>query len=254
MCSASPKHLTPRPSGAAEWDPALPPNKKPAPSPQSCRPWALGTSAGGATWIVGIPQPPNQPAPRTKLTLHSLQLVLYTLQLLGQLIACRLAKAGCKCDTGGGHPHAVTHSPAPAQPFLWRSMVLRGARTQLALTRSAGTASPHPGVRPGANSLEKEDPTHIHVWSALPVKRAVATRNVIAIPGPSSTRPQSCSGPGAEPVQGSQRSSSPPQPNSCCWPGLYGCCWEEMLLYSPAPSSSGLLHGVCSHREGRQLP
>lgn len=50
----------------------------------------------------------KQPAPRTKLALHSLQLIPYMLQLLGQLITCRLARTGCKCDAGGGHPQTVS--------------------------------------------------------------------------------------------------------------------------------------------------
>lgn len=44
------------------------------------------------------------------------------------------------------------------------------------------------------------------------------------------------------------------QPNSCCWLGLYGWCWEKIFLHGLAPSSSGPLLGVCSHSEGRQLP
>lgn len=122
----------------------------------------------------------------------------------------------------------------------------------LTFTCSAGTASPHPGVGPGVNTLEKEDPTHIHVWSALPVKRIVATRNVNAIPGPSSTRPQGSSRPGAEPIQGSQRSSSPSSPMAAA--GLAFSCWKKVLPHGLAPGSSGLLLRVCSPRAGRAVP
>lgn len=116
MCSAHPKYLTPRLSRAAAEILLYPLNMKPAPFPWSCRPWAPGTSTGDVTWITGVLQSSEQPAPHTKLTLHLLQLFLHTLQLLGQLITCRLARGGCRCDTGSCHPHCNT-----AQPILWRS-------------------------------------------------------------------------------------------------------------------------------------
>ena len=124
--------------------------------------------------------------------------------------------------------------------------MLRGASTQLALTCSAGTASPHPGVRSGTNSLEKEDPTHTHVWSALPVKRSVAT----AIPIPSSTRPQSCSRPGAEPVRGSGAKgpqAPPAQRLLLVWP-----VWVLLGESAPArPSSQQLWAPAQSAHTGR---
>lgn len=98
------------------------PKQEASPISTELQTWPPGTSAGDVIWIAGVPEPPKQPAPHIKLALHSLQLVLYMLQLLGQLITCRLARAGYKCDAGDGHPHAVTHSPAPAKPFLWRSI------------------------------------------------------------------------------------------------------------------------------------
>lgn len=81
---------------------------------------ALGSryKHGNVTWIAGVLQSSEQPAPRTKLTLHSLQLFLHMLQFLGQLITCRLARAGCKCDAGSCHPPCST---ATAQPILWRN-------------------------------------------------------------------------------------------------------------------------------------
>lgn len=91
----------------------------PAPLPQSCRPWAPGTSTGDVTWTAGVLQSSEQPAPHTKLALHSFQLFLHTLQFLGQLITCRLARAGCKCDAGSCTP--PPQNTATAQPILWRS-------------------------------------------------------------------------------------------------------------------------------------
>lgn len=46
-------------------------------------------------------------------------------------------------------------------------------RRPLALTCSAGAASPQPGAGTGGNTMGEGDPTHTHVWSALPVKRVV---------------------------------------------------------------------------------
>lgn len=117
MCSPHPKYLIPRLSRAAVENLLYPLNMKLAPLPWSCRPWAPGTSTGDVTWIAGVLQFSEQRAPRTKLALHLLQLFLHTLQLLGQLIICRLARAGCKCDAGSYHPHCNT---ATAQPILWR--------------------------------------------------------------------------------------------------------------------------------------
>lgn len=89
----------------------------PDPLPQSCRPWAPGTSTGDVTWITGVLQSSEQPTPHTKLALHSFQLFLHTLQFLGQLITCRLARAGCKCDAGSC---THTHNTDTAQLILWR--------------------------------------------------------------------------------------------------------------------------------------
>lgn len=79
---------------------------------------------------------------------------------------------------------------------------------------------------------------------------------LMSSPAPSSTRPESCSRSGVEPVQESQRSSSPSSPTPAAGPAStwYGCCWEKMLLHSLVASSSGLLLGACSHREGKWLP
>lgn len=109
MCPARPEHLTLRPLGwqlgscsTPEQEASLIPTELQAPA----------TGAGGVIWTEGVPQSSKQPAPRTKLAFHSLQLVLDTLQLLGQLITSSLVRAGCKCEAWGSCPNAVTCSPA----------------------------------------------------------------------------------------------------------------------------------------------
>lgn len=116
MCSAHPKYLTPRLSRAAAEILLYPLNMNPAPLLWSCRPWAPGTSTGDVTCTTGVLQSSEQPALHTKLALHSFQLFLQTLQFLGQLITCRLARAGCKCDAGNFNfpppPREPQHSPS----------------------------------------------------------------------------------------------------------------------------------------------
>lgn len=117
MCSAHPKYLTPRLSRAAAEILLYPLNMNPAPLPWRCRPWAPGTSTGNVTWTAGVLQSSEQPALHTELALHSFQFFLHTLQFLGQLIACRLARAGCKCDAGSFNPPCPQQSHSTAHPL-----------------------------------------------------------------------------------------------------------------------------------------
>lgn len=144
--------------------------------------------------------------------------------------------------------------------------MLHGDRTQLALTCSAGTASSHPEVRPGANSVDKEESTHSHVRSFLPVKRSVSIRSLSSSaplqPGHRAAPDQG----NTEPVQESQKSPSTSSPTaatglacmgaagtkcSCmAWlPEALGCCWESALTVR-AGSCPGRVGQGCRSRAG----
>lgn len=113
MCSAHPKYFMPRLSRAAAEILLYPLTAQPAPLPWSCRSWASGTSRGchldcRCSAVLRT---------RNKLTLHLFQFLLHALELLGQLITCRLARAGGKCDAGSCTPTTTQpqHSPSPGR-------------------------------------------------------------------------------------------------------------------------------------------
>lgn len=132
--------------------------------------------------------------------------------------------------------------------------MLHGDKTQLALTCSAGTASSHPEVRPGANSLGKEDSPYTHVWSVLPVKKSVSTRN---LQSSATLQPGHRAAQIREGQNLSKRVRSltalPPQQLLLAWP-VWMLLGESAPVWPCSQKHWAPARRVCSHSEGRQLP